>query len=112
MLTFIFKTPDKYDPGEYVSLIYADRMRTADDKARMVQLYEDVFQCPPYKPTGQVVITTDILQVGHSFLKRKDMITGRGRVQHHSLLHHILMPLESLMKCIEMDWMTILVNML
>ena len=106
------KSPDRYNPGEYMNLVYVDRMRTLDDKARMVEVYKKVFKCEPYKQSCHVVITTSKIQVGHSFLKRRKTVNAGCVIQHHSLLHCILKPLGSLMKCIEMNWMAILVSVL
>ena len=94
-----------------MSLVYTDRMRTAADKSRMNALYEDIFTTKPYTPTGQVAITTNLIQVGHSFLPRKNTVDAAGVIGHLSMLHHILPPLESLMKCIKMQYMTILVSL-
>jgi midasin len=102
--------PAKYDPGEYMGLVYTDRMRTSSDKTRMCALYEDIFKSKPYEPTGQVNITTGLVQVGHSFLSRKDTVDAQGVRRQLSMLHHIIATLESLMKCIEMRYMTLLVS--
>ena len=65
-----------------------------------------------YRPTGIFHCSTTSLQVGHSFLP----IEGQGHSHGNSpvameILHHCLEPLESLMKCVEMNWMAILVGL-
>ena len=53
------------------------------------------------------------LQVGHSFISRVGHRHGNSYQDTSSLqlLHHSLLPLESLIKCIEMNWMAILVSL-
>ena len=67
------QAPGKYNPGEYVSLIYSDRMRTTEDKQNVFNVYDRVFgECfPSYKSAGRFHITDKLLQVGHSFIERK-----------------------------------------
>ncbi|RXM29707.1 Midasin [Acipenser ruthenus] len=75
------QSPGFYDPGQHVGLVYADRMRTQADKT----------------------------QVGFSVLPRGGC-TAFPPSRPLSLLHRALQPLESVMKCVEMGWMTILVG--
>ncbi|XP_064629159.1 midasin-like [Lineus longissimus] len=107
------QTSDSFSPGEYVGLIYTDRMRTAADKEKVSKLYQEVFgpSHPLNKPTSYTEITSTFIQVGHSILERDE--SGFSTVDHQSslqLLHHDLEPLEAIMKCIQMNWMAILVG--
>ena len=76
-------------------------------------MYQKIF--PPsyeaYSPSGVFHCGTKSVQVGHSFLPIED----QGQCHRDSsvameILHHSLVPLESLMKCVEMNWMAILVS--
>ena len=64
-----------------------------------------------YKPTGVFHCGANSVQIGHSFLP----IEGQGQREKSvamEILHHSLEPLESLMKCVEMNWMAILVGII
>ena len=64
-----------------------------------------------YKPTGVFHCGAKSVQIGHSFLP----IEGQGQREKSvamEILHHSLEPLESLMKCVEMNWMAILVGII
>lgn len=62
-----------YNPGEYIGLIYSDRMRTKEDKMNVFKLYEQIFgqEYPSYWSIGRYSITKTTVQVGHSSIKRK-----------------------------------------
>ncbi|XP_077869169.1 midasin [Saccoglossus kowalevskii] len=104
-----------WNPSEYVGLIYSQRLRTKDDKIKVLQLFQDVF-CQeegglmPYQSTRQFHITADVLQVGYSFLERSTYFLSTLSNTSLKLLHHLLEPMEALMKCIQMNWMAILVG--
>ncbi|KAL5010016.1 hypothetical protein ScPMuIL_012321, partial [Solemya velum] len=101
------------NPGEYISLIYCDRMRSAEDKEQVVKLYKSIFpDSQPYYCCSNIIsISSSHLQVGHSFLPRERQIPNDWMPSTElQMLHHCIPPLESVMKCIEMNWMTILVG--
>ncbi|GFR95376.1 midasin [Elysia marginata] len=104
------------NPGEYVGLIYRDRMRSAVDKTKVEELYEARMgkKWPLYQASRRVFQGQSIVQAGHSFLLRgSSNNVGVARSQGETspiLLHHCLEPLESLMKCVEMGWLAILVG--
>uniref|UniRef100_A0A8W8MR76 Midasin n=1 Tax=Magallana gigas TaxID=29159 RepID=A0A8W8MR76_MAGGI len=109
------KVTGDLDPGQFVGLLYRDRMRTLEDKQRVLDLYDRVFSPdqPAYTSTREVVLTDSHLHVGHSRLPRADLQTpgprGGGRKPLY-LLHHSLEPLESVMKVVEQAWMSIIVG--
>ncbi|CAH1798610.1 unnamed protein product, partial [Owenia fusiformis] len=68
---------------------------------------------PLYLPSGHFNLSATYLQVGKSFLQRAYCSGGfTPQLQSKPLhvLHHTLDSLEAVMKCIEMNWMTILVS--
>jgi midasin len=101
------------NPGQFVGLIYADRMRSLQDRETMLYTYERVFG-PEYPvPRGQdlhVYLTESWIQVGSAVLPRGshhgDLIDGHELL----ILQRNLRPLESMMHCIALNWMTILVR--
>uniref|UniRef100_A0A665VA47 Midasin n=1 Tax=Echeneis naucrates TaxID=173247 RepID=A0A665VA47_ECHNA len=105
------QSPGFFSPGQHVALVYADRMRTEADKAQVLSVFRKVFGevSEPYSGSRQFHITPLNVQVGFSVLQR----SGGAPVALDpplSITHQALRPLESLMKCVEMGWMTILVG--
>ncbi|XP_035472852.1 midasin isoform X2 [Scophthalmus maximus] len=105
------QSPGFFSPGQHAALVYADRMRTEADKAQVLSVFRKVFgeDSEPYSGSRQFHITPLNLQVGFSVLQR----SGGAPVALDpplSITHQALRPLESLMKCVEMGWMTILVG--
>lgn len=78
---------------------------------QVYKLFSDVFgSSEAYRSTGVFHYDGNAVQIGHSFLKVK----GEGHCQgdrkvNLELLHQCMPTLESVMKCVEMNWMTILV---
>ncbi|XP_030578137.1 midasin [Archocentrus centrarchus] len=105
------QAPGFFNPGQHVALVYADRMRTESDKAQVLSVFRKVFggDFEPYCGSREFHITPLNLQVGYSVLHR----SGGASVALDtplSITHQCLRPLESMMKCVEMGWMTILVG--
>ena len=107
------QTEEFYDPSEYVPLVYADRMRTAADKQKVLSIAEETFQSRPSEHCVDIRVMTDYVQIGHSWLARRGTAMNSDASRHNfslQLLHHCVAPLESLMKCVQMNWMAILVS--
>ena len=96
-----------------MALVYSDRMRTTEDKQKVFAVFEETFDARPYDRCVDVRVTTDHVQIGHSWLERRGSMANldaSGRDWSLQLLHHSVAPLEALMKCVEMNWMAILVS--
>ncbi|XP_054829779.1 midasin [Eublepharis macularius] len=104
------QSPGTYDPGQHMFLIYSDRMRTEADREKVISVFKDIFgqSANPYMGTRQFHITPYDVQIGFSSLPRANYVPPPGR--NLSLLHHSLQPLESIMKCVQMNWLVILVG--
>uniref|UniRef100_A0A663LN04 Midasin n=1 Tax=Athene cunicularia TaxID=194338 RepID=A0A663LN04_ATHCN len=87
-LMLVDQSPGCYDPGQHVFLVYGERMRTREDKEKVSCVFS--------------------FHIGYSVLSRGNYIPRPGR--NLSLLHHSLQSLESIMKCVHMNWMVILVG--
>ena len=104
-----------YSPGDYVQLLYADRLRTPADKQHVIQLFRDMFgdRYPIHDFNGDYSISPAHVQVGKAVLRRRaegwqcDAVVSEKSLL---LLHRTLPQLESLMQCVNMNWMTILVS--
>ncbi|XP_059144482.1 midasin-like [Physella acuta] len=107
------QTSENLNPGEYVGLIYRDRMRSVADKSKVEELYMSTVeaQYPLYKTSRKMNISSSTLQVGHSFLPRFGHALCHTASSSTVLpLHHSMEPLESLMKCVQMGWLAILLG--
>ncbi|XP_033739322.1 midasin-like [Pecten maximus] len=100
-----------FNPGEFVGLLYRERLRTLQDKDKVKDLYERIFpdSLPFYTPSRQVTISNSVIQAGHSFLCCEEYVS-RETTRSLYLLHHLLEPMEAVMKCVQMNWMSILVG--
>ncbi|KFR09321.1 Midasin, partial [Nipponia nippon] len=109
-LMLVDQSPGCYDPGQHVFLVYGERMRTREDKEKVISIFRDIFgqEADVYTGTREFHITPYNVQIGYSVLSRGNYIPRPGRSL--SLLHHSLQSLESIMKCVHMSWMVILVG--
>ncbi|XP_056015325.1 midasin-like isoform X2 [Ostrea edulis] len=115
LLLMNHQTGKDFDPGEFVGLLYRDRMRTLEDKKRVLDLYDRVFSPdrPAYTSTRHAVITDTQVQIGQACLPRVEPQApspGRRDGKPVYLLPHCLEPLESVMKIVQMNWMSIIVG--
>ncbi|XP_023288825.1 midasin [Orussus abietinus] len=105
------QTEASYNPGDSVELIYVDRMRTAEDKQKVRELYSEMFPAGKYPlPRSQPVIyiTKENLHLGDVTVAR----TSSSCIGDHNLLllRDQMATLRSLAKCVEMNWMAIVVG--
>uniref|UniRef100_A0A8C5T387 Midasin n=1 Tax=Malurus cyaneus samueli TaxID=2593467 RepID=A0A8C5T387_9PASS len=109
-LMLVDQAPGCYDPGQHVFLVYGERMRTREDKEKVISVFRDIFgqESNVYIGTREFHINPYNVQIGYSVLSRGNYIPHSGRTL--SLLHHSLQSLESIMKCVHMSWMVILVG--
>ncbi|KAM4681124.1 midasin isoform 2-T2 [Amazona ochrocephala] len=109
-LMLVDQSPGCYDPGQHVFLVYGERMRTREDKEKVISAFRDIFgqEADVYTGTREFHITPYNVQIGYSVLSRGNYIPRPGR--NLSLLHHSLQSLEFIMKCVHMSWMVILVG--
>ena len=61
-----------FNPGEFVQMIYADRMRKMEDKEEVLAIYERTFgsEFPVYRKTGKFFIDEDSLHFGRALIHR------------------------------------------
>ncbi|KAI8339483.1 P-loop containing nucleoside triphosphate hydrolase protein [Chlamydoabsidia padenii] len=98
------------DPMEYLGIIYLQRMRTNEDRLKVVALYESVFECKYTRPQHpHYALTPEHLVIGHSCLPRAKCTDDTLDAFEHQdhILQSFLSPLESLIKCVESSWMAI-----
>jgi len=98
-----------FDPTEYIDMVYIQRMRTHEDREYVKKLYKEIFgEDYPQKPNPNINISSEFVQIGHSTLPRQPHNRFDFQSNNYELLTTFLKPLESLMKCVELNWMAIL----
>jgi midasin len=99
-------------PADFVYIIYAARFRSQSDRLKCFECFESIFNCDPSKSSIQVRLTTTHLQIGNAFLKYNE--TGSNKQvlapQKFTFTPSNLIHLEAIAKCLEMNWMTILIG--
>ncbi|XP_038203306.1 midasin isoform X2 [Arvicola amphibius] len=110
-LMLVDQSPGCYDPSQHVFLVYGERMRTREDKEKVITVFKDVFasDSKPYMGTRLFHITPYDVQIGYSVLSRSSYVPHSSH-RPLSLLHQSLQSLEPIMKCVQMSWMVILVG--
>ncbi|CAH6790218.1 midasin [Phodopus roborovskii] len=110
-LMLVDQSPGCYDPSQHVFLVYGERMRTKEDKEKVITVFKDVFasNSKPYMGTRLFHITPCEVQIGYSVLSRSSYVPHPSH-RPLSLLHQSFQSLEPIMKCVQMSWMVILVG--
>ncbi|XP_035295830.1 midasin isoform X3 [Cricetulus griseus] len=110
-LMLVDQSPGCYDPSQHVFLVYGERMRTREDKEKIITVFKDVFasNSKPYMGTRLFHITPCDVQIGYSVLSRSSYVPHPSH-RPLSLLHQSFQSLEPIMKCVQMSWMVILVG--
>ncbi|KAL1916197.1 uncharacterized protein VTP21DRAFT_5814 [Calcarisporiella thermophila] len=97
------------DPIEHLPMIYLLRMRTQEDREQVIKIYEDIFGVKYERSVHpKYSIGPDYVQVGDALLPRASTLTVHENQRDLQLLQSHLLPLETLMKCVEMNWLAIL----
>ena len=118
-LMVIEQCPPHWQPYDFVDRLFLQRMRTPEDRQRVLELYARWFSDDASTGVGSETaqslqphysITPEYIQVGHVWLARSALPQaepeGSGRAPQ--ILHTQLRPLAALMTCIRMQWMCIL----
>ena len=105
----------KTNPGDYVYLIYASRFRNKQDRESVYRCFKEIFGHEPYRQeqSNNVRFSETHLQIGQSFLNYKtDSSIKLSSILNnkYSFTNLNLKYLESIIKCLEMNWMAILGN--
>jgi MoxR-like ATPase len=107
-------------PGDFVYLIYANRLRTRADRTRCYEVFGEEFgleQPPAYQQehaTRFVRFTSSHVQIGQAFWRYDE--PGQREQQQQQQLNRFLFTdtnlrhFESILKCLEMNWLCVLVG--
>ncbi|RIA85786.1 P-loop containing nucleoside triphosphate hydrolase protein [Glomus cerebriforme] len=97
------------NPDQYLDLIYLQRMRTIEDRNYVINVFNEIFDRDYQQPKNPYYhIDSRYIQIGHSLLQRQSTCGYKSLENSLHILHSHLRPLESLMKCVEFNWMVIL----
>ncbi|OCF32527.1 midasin [Kwoniella heveanensis BCC8398] len=90
-------------PVEYFRMVYRQRFRSSRDWEAVTAIFERIFSLAIDTTRPNPYITPSYMQVGHSVIKRRGNATIDVQLRHH----HLDIA-ESVLKAIEMGWLTIL----
>lgn len=102
-------------PGKFVDMLYVNRMRTAEDKEKMIRSYDEVFypEYPRSDVTPQFNINDKEIVIGDVVLERKTerLFKNRRALQSNLLVLRNQLPiLKSLAQSVKMNWLSIVVG--
>ncbi|KAL9652452.1 hypothetical protein ABK040_000025 [Willaertia magna] len=108
---------DNYDPMRFIDCIYRQRMRTDEDRKHVERVWKEVSGRDfTFNPQPTYTLTANTVQIGSSILFKNNSFDDVDRDNHAlsntsrnlTLLQSYLNPLENIMKCIEMNYLTII----
>ncbi|GAA5984033.1 hypothetical protein JCM10908_006021 [Rhodotorula pacifica] len=102
--------PHRFQPREYVQLLYLQRFRNRADRVHVARIFTDIFGTEiEIDEQPRLAITSDFVQVGHSLQSRADRGLALQRAGFTLPFQQVKQqPLEALTKCLEMGWLSIL----
>lgn len=99
-------------PGDFVDMLYLQRLRTSDDRRHVQKLYLRVFG-EPLLVESRPFYSVDpyAFQVGSAVLSRAVHADGATIADSQLELFHSHLPiLESLMRCVKLNWLPIILG--
>ncbi|RWS31507.1 midasin-like protein [Leptotrombidium deliense] len=90
-----------------MNLIYIKRLRSLEERLVVKKIYEEVFSTNLTENSSDYNITKSFIRFGNSLFNRDNYSLP---VEDFRLLHKQLPYVETLIKCLEMNWMAILVG--
>lgn len=95
----------------FLNIIYVQRMRTAADRRKVVQLYEEVFGRKPYlNPYPRVQLNPQYLVVGNTHIERNRYQSSKSSNSELKILPGLRHSLEAAALCVQHEWLSILVG--
>ncbi|KAK3220425.1 hypothetical protein Dsin_014395 [Dipteronia sinensis] len=95
----------------FLSILYVQRMRTANDRREVLQLYEQVFGVKPFiNPFPRVQLNSQYLIVGNTAVKRNYTQSSKISSSQLKVLPGIRHCLEAAAHCVKHQWLCILVG--
>ncbi|KAF9424906.1 hypothetical protein HW555_000207 [Spodoptera exigua] len=102
-------------PGKFVDMLYVNRMRTQEDKEKMIEAYDKIFlpDYPRSDPTPQFYVSHPTVVIGDVTLNRNEQKEFKNRRSFETnllVLRSQLPTLKAVAQSIKMNWLTILVG--
>ena len=106
---------ERVSPGKYVDMLYVNRMRTEEDKQKMIETYDKIFlpEYPRSDSNPQLYVTQTEVIIGDVELDRrgdKGFKSRRAADTNLLVLRSQLPTLKAVAQSIKMNWLTILVG--
>lgn len=105
----------KVAPGKFIEILYVNRMRCEEDKAKMIMSYDEIF-CPEYprsESNPQLIVKNDEIIIGDVSSKRnteKEFKSRRSMETNLLILRNQTLVLKALAQNVKMNWLSILVG--
>ena len=99
----------RHAPEMFFDLIFTNKMRTKEDKRKMKMLCSEVFHYEKNSQDIAFYINQSMVQFGYSTLSRVNMCHS-AEVDLSFVFQSNKEIIESIMKCVEMNWMAILIG--
>ncbi|XP_053995785.1 midasin isoform X2 [Hylaeus anthracinus] len=100
-----------FNPGKGAQLLYVDRMRTKEDKVKVIEIYDTIFSLNDYPLPDQkfpIHLTKEKVFLGDEILDRSDSAVYEN--DDLLLLREQKTTLKGLAQCVNMNWMAILIG--
>ncbi|XP_076632333.1 midasin [Colletes latitarsis] len=111
MAAFKRSSTKTFNPGKGAQLLYVDRMRTNEDKSKVIEVYNSIFSLDDYPLPDRkfpIHLTKEKVFLGDETLDRSDSaVYGDDDLL---LLREQKTTLKGLVQCINMNWMSILIG--
>ncbi|PVH31778.1 hypothetical protein PAHAL_9G230700 [Panicum hallii] len=103
--------PDTLNDDCFLNTVYLQRMRTVDDRHKVVELFEEVFEKKPsIHQSKMLYVNPHCLTVGNASIRRNNFQSYKMQNNQLNIFPGILNSLEAAMHCIHQGWLCILIG--
>ena len=103
--------PDTLKDDCFLNTVYLQRMRTVDDRHKVVELFEEVFEKKPsIHQSKMLYVNPHCLTVGNASIRRNNFQSYKMQNNQLNIFPGILNSLEAAMHCIHQGWLCILIG--
>ena len=103
--------PDTLKDDCFLNTVYLQRMRTVDDRLKVVELFEEVFEKKPsIHQSKMLYVNPHCLTVGNASIRRNNFQSYKMQNNQLNIFPGILNSLEAAMHCIHQGWLCILIG--
>jgi midasin len=103
--------PDTLKDDCFLNTVYLQRMRTVDDRHKVVELFEEIFEKKPsIHQSKMLYVNPHCLTVGNASIRRNNFQSYKMQNNQLNIFPGILNSLEAAMHCIHQGWLCILIG--